>query len=429
MNKLLNKPFKAYTLFSLLILLISIPVYVLVVDQIWLRELDENNWLALEHLKKNINSRDYTDDDIANINEIWGELQPGFSIAKIKGPSLPQDSIYEVQRNNAFDGEDESDRFRGLRSSLILQGQAYQITIETNVEEADETLLAIALVTLLFFFVLIIGFILINRRLARKTWQPFYKTLVSLRNFDLSKDEALILDKSNIAEFQELNESLEQLVARNIKVYQQQKAFTENASHELQTPIALLKSKLDLLLQEKDLNPSLSTALNAIEAPLARLSRINKNLLLLAKVENQQYATKEEINLQAYLHSALSLFEDYINDKTLKVKLNLQENITLQAHSFLVETLVHNFLSNAIRHSVLGGELEIELSANTLWIRNSGKTSLDTKNLFERFASSSTEKVSSGLGLAIIKEVANTYHWQLNYQFSANQHVFTLCFD
>jgi len=428
MNKLLTKALKAYTLFSLLILVISVPVYVLVVDHIWLSELDENNWLSLEHLKNRIESREYSPAEVAQINEIWGELQPGFSISKINSSHFLADSVYEVQRKNVFDLDDGEDRFRGLRSYFELQGQAYQITIETNVEEADETLLAIAVVTLIFFIMLILGFILINRRIARQTWQPFHRTLQSLRKFDLSQGQALSLEKSNIEEFQELNQSLEDLVTKNIKVYQHQKAFTENASHELQTPIALLKSRLDLLLQEKALSPALSQILSSIEAPLARLSRINKNLLLLAKVENQQYAEMELIKINAYLHSALTLFDDYINDKELTIELKFETELTIQAHSFLVETLIHNLLSNAIRHSVSGAKLEVEISENTLLVKNTGAIALDTKHLFERFSTASTEKVSSGLGLAIIKEIVNKYQWQVGYKFAASKHVFFIHF-
>ena len=127
-------------------------------------------------------------------------------------------------RLNEYDTEDRKDRFRGLKSHLKMNEQWYEITIETNVEEADETLLAVAVVTFFFFVILIIGFILLNRRIAKRSWRPFYKTLRSLREFDLTKDGDLSFQETDIQEFNELNQSLQQLVKNNIAVYQQQKS-------------------------------------------------------------------------------------------------------------------------------------------------------------------------------------------------------------
>jgi prenyltransferase beta subunit len=137
MTKLLNRPLKAFTIYSLIILLISVPVYVLVVDYIWVSELDENNWLTLQHTKEKLKSRNFTEDDIEKINQIWGALQPGVSIIKKHATQHLQDSVYEVQRLNVYDTDDGEDRFRGLKSFIEINGLAYQITIETNVEESD----------------------------------------------------------------------------------------------------------------------------------------------------------------------------------------------------------------------------------------------------------------------------------------------------
>lgn len=428
MTKLLNRPLKAFALYSLIILLISVPVYVLVVDYIWVSELDENNWLTLQHTKKKLQSKSFTADEIEKINQIWGELQPGVSLTKANGSENLQDSIYEVVRHNAYDKDDEEDRFRGLKSYLEINGQTYQITIETNVEESDETLLAVAIVTFFFFVVLIIGFILLNRRIALKSWKPFYQTLQTLKSFDLSKDKQIRLEESPIFEFQELNDSLNRLVERNISSYQQQKSFTENASHELQTPIALLKSKLDLLLQEKGVTPKMSEMLNSIEAPLTRLSRINKNLLLLAKVENHQYEELEDVNIRSCIENSLELFEDYVADKQLELKTSLDENMVINASPFLLETLINNLLSNAIRHTKESGQISITLLNDQLVFTNSGVETLASEKLFKRFSIVAKEVVGSGLGLAIVKEITSRYHWNISYSFHDHKHTFSLTF-
>ena len=210
--------------------------------------------------------------------------------------------------------------------------------------------------------------------------------------------------------------------------YEQQKSFTENASHELQTPIALLKSKLDILLQHKDISPEISEILAGIEPPLSRLSRINKNLLVLAKVENRQYSENNPLDVQEYVLSAQSLFEDYINDKKLDVTLAIPANFKIMANPFLLETLLYNLFSNAIRHTPLSGKIYIELKGQTLSFSNSGKAPLDTTQLFKRFSRTSKDRVSSGLGLAIIKEVANKYNWSIEYYFDNDLHTFSIRF-
>ncbi|XOV91546.1 MAG: sensor histidine kinase [Bacteroidota bacterium] len=428
MTRLLNRPLKAFALYALIILLISIPVYVLVVNYIWTTELDENNWLTLQHTKSRLRSKKFTPSDIENINHIWGELQPGVSIVKAKNKVVFQDSVYEAIRPNEYDLDDGEDRFRGLKSFVEINGEPYILTIETNVEESDETFAAIAAVTLLFFIVLIVGFIFLNRIIAAKTWQPFYQTLKSLKSFELSRDQSLVLPSSNIHEFQELNQSLIQLVKKNIDAYQQQKSFTENASHELQTPIALLKSKLDLLIQQKNILPEISEILNSIDAPLSRLSRINKNLLVLAKVENHQYSEKEQIDLKGYLESAITLFEDYIDEKQLRLSNSIAQPIIINANSFLIETLIHNLLSNSIRHTLKDGQITVSYQEATLKISNSGKESLDKSKLFKRFSTTTKDKVSSGLGLAIIQEISNKYGWQVDYHFENRYHIFSISF-
>lgn len=428
MTKLLNKSLKAYVYYSLIILVVSIPVYVFVVDYIWITELDKNNWLTLQHIKDKLQSMDFSDTEIEYVNYILGELQPGVSIIKAENPRFFPDEVYEAIRANNYDPNDDSDRFRGLKSHIEINGEHYILFIETNIEEIDETLIGVAIVTFLFFVILITGFILLNRRIEAKTWKPFYQTLQSLHSFELSDEQQLDLPETDIQEFQKLNKSLNRLVKNNVDTYRQQKAFTENASHELQTPIALLKSKFDLLIQQKNIPPQISDILNSIEAPLSRLSRINKNLLVLAKVENQQYNQQEKLDVKELIEASLLLFDDYISNKGLSIYYDAGESITVVTNLFLLETLINNLLSNAIRHTDHNGSIQIKSENRTICISNSGNNTLDKSKLFKRFVTTSKTKVSSGLGLSIIKEIAIKYNWQVEYSFDNGMHTFSVSF-
>lgn len=428
MTRLLQKPLKAFAIYSLVILLVSIPVYFLVVDYIWISELDENNWLTLQHTRENLQKKSYSEEELEKISSIWGDLHPGVSLIKLNERPNFQDSVFEAIRPNLFDVDDGEDRFRGLISYMELNGDYYRISVETNVEESDETVFGIAAVTLIFFILLVGGFMILNRLIASKTWKPFYQTLEQLKAFNLSKDQTINFPNSDILEFQEMNQSLKSLVGKNVDVYRLQKSFTENASHELQTPIALLKSKLDILLQERDLSPETLGLLEDIQAPLSRLSRINKNLLVLAKVENLQLSESEELDVMEFVQISHVLFEDYLEEKDIQLNIENQNSISVVSNSFLLETLIHNLFSNAIRHSSKGSSINIKLHNRVLSFSNSGENPLDSNRLFERFSSSTKSKVSSGLGLAIVKEIVSQNGWEIRYRFRNGFHSFELTF-
>jgi len=428
MSKLLHKPFKAFTIYALIILACSIPVYYLVVDFIWLDELDEHNHIVKERIEYSFNNAQIEENELNSLLKNWGKLQPSTTLTP-SDLSVPKpDSTYTITKQNTYVEHNEIDRFRVLSSYISINGKLYHLQIETNIEEADETMLAIAIVTLLFFALLVIGFIFLNRRIAKQIWQPFRNTLKKLKSFDLTAQRAVSFDKTNIEEFEELNQSLQKLIDKNISVYSQQKTFIENASHELQTPLAVLKSKLDLLLQNKNITSEQAELLTAIDLPLSRITRINKNLLLLAKIENKQFAEVENIELTEVINETLELLSDYTTLKQISVDENFSEKLFLSCNKTLLEILVNNLLINAIVHNTEQGKIQISFSNKTLTISNTGKTALSNEKLFERFTISSSETANSGLGLAIVKEICNRYNWHIHYTFENNLHSFSVQF-
>ena len=428
MSKLLHKPFKAFTIYALIILACSIPVYYLVVDFIWLDELDEHNHIVKERIEYSFNNAQIEENELNSLLKNWGKLQPSTTLTP-SDLSVPKpDSTYTITKQNTYVEHNEIDRFRVLSSYISINGKLYHLQTETNIEEADETMLAIAIVTLLFFALLVIGFIFLNSRIAKQIWQPFRNTLKKLKSFDLTTQRAISFDKTNIEEFEELNQSLQKLIDKNISVYSQQKTFIENASHELQTPLAVLKSKLDLLLQNKNITSEQAELLTAIDLPLSRITRINKNLLLLAKIENKQFAEVENIELTEVINETLELLSDYTTLKQISVDENFSEKLFLSCNKTLLEILVNNLLINAIVHNTEQGKIQISFSNKTLTISNTGKTALSNEKLFERFTISSSETANSGLGLAIVKEICNRYNWHIHYTFENNLHSFSVQF-
>lgn len=426
MRKLLNRPLPYFALYALVLLACSIPVYYLVVDRIWLSELDEHNHIIKHRIESKLSETALNPQELEQMLSIWKVLEPGTTLELTENTIAPKDSLYTITRTTDFGGEMETDRFRGLLSYFEVNGQIYQLRTETNVEEADETLTAIAFVTVLFFVLLLLGFILLNRQISKHVWNPFYDTLQRLATFDLNRNPEIRFEKSDIEEFEQLNSELEKLILRSVSTYRQQKEFIENASHELQTPLAVLRSKLELLLQQEYLSEEQAELIAGISVPLSRVSRINKNLLLLAKIENQQFGDVENVSVLEVVNDSLELLEGHISEKHISVEKHVLEELQVNCNRTLLEMLINNLLVNAVVHSPANATIIIELEKKGFSIANSGKEALAPTKLFERFVRSSQSDQSSGLGLAIAKEICDRYQWSISYAFENGKHVFSI---
>lgn len=426
MKQLLNKPLRAFTSYAFVVLACSIPAYYFIMDYIWISELDEHNRIIAARTKHSLNSIGNNEQQIAQHVEFWNQLQPNTTLKPTS--SLKPDSIYNLYKQKPFTLDKDIDRFQGLVTYFNIHDKPYQLTVETNVEESHETILSITLVTLLFFVLLLFGFILINKKISAKLWQPFYDTLEKLQTFNLDEQKNIAFSTSDIAEFASLNEVLTKLIGANVSAYQHQKEFTENASHELQTPLAILQTKLELLLQNRALNKEQSQHIEEARRALTRATRINKNLLLLAKIENQQYTERQPLKLKEVVIENLDLFIDYAASKKICFVQQIEAEVAIEGNKHLVDILVANLLLNAVKHNVEGGDIHIHLSSTKLSIANTGQDSLDTKALFKRFGRVA-QTPGTGLGLAIVKEICVQHGWDIVYQFQDGQHCFLINFS
>lgn len=408
MTKLLNKPLKTFIVFTCLVLACSIPAYFYLIESIWIDELDDHNL----HLKEQIQTR-FNEPNTGELNkkiELWNQIQVSSQITPAS--DFRKDSVYISEREMIDNGVMEIERFRGLFSTISLNGKPYNVVIETNVEEVHETVFAISMITCLFIALLILGFILLNRRLSKRIWMPFTDTLEKLKHFDLNSAGVVNFANTDIQEFAELNETLVKLIDNNVRVYTQQKEFTQNASHELQTPLALLKTKIDLLIQDSSLTTQQRKIIESLDNSVSRMTRINKNLLLLVGIENKRYES-ESVNLSELIKSLVNNFADFVEDKGSAISMNLKDSINIQANESLVEILISNLLSNTVRHGVKNSGIAVTLDDKVLIISNEGKASLNEDNLFKRFISANAHNPGTGLGLAIVKEICDKYGWRV----------------
>ena len=404
MKPLLSKTTKPFIIYVLIILVISIPTYYLVVDAIWKHELDEHNDIVARKTASQINSLKLSEEKLIETIQLWNDVQPSTNIRKLEKNDNLKDSIFIVEKPHDFLHFEEIDRFRCLSKVIYLNQKPYRFNIETNIEETQETIFFISITTVFLFVLIVGGLLFLNRRLSKSVWKPFRETLDQLKTFSLNNQTKIEFSKTDVSEFDELNQSLTKLIEHNVSVYKTQKEFTENASHELQTPLAILKNKLDILLQNQDLTEKQYQIAEEMNRALSRSSRINKNLLLLAKIENNQFENSE-IHLDELLNQSMEILQEHFEQKNISVKTEISDNVKVNGNIGLTEVLINNLIINAIRHTSINGSISIKLNNSVFEVSNSGTEKLNSDLLFKRFSRFSKDNNGSGLGLAFVQEI------------------------
>lgn len=301
-----------------------------------------------------------------------------------------------------------------------------------HIDMEEDIIAGMMLQFVLIFVVLTLALFITLRFATKKLWLPFDNTLKKVEQFNLAQSEVPVFDDTDIQEFVLLNHSLKQLMMKDKETYRIQKEFTENASHELQTPLAIMRSKLDLLMQE-DLGEKEMNIVSDMCQMTMRLGHLNRSLLMLAKIENAQYAAKEDVNVGMVLSESLHLYEALLDGRMLQLEdLRKDKGRTLLANPVLLECLLKNLIVNAIRHSVPDGAVRVELLDECLAVGNmspDGKP-LPADMLFRRFGTNADMRhKGNGLGLAIVKAICDFHGWNVAYRFDERGwHLFVVGF-
>ena len=317
---------------------------------------------------------------------------------------------------------------RGLVTSVTVGDQYYKVLIIESEVETEDLIRLIFTITIGVILLLLLALLLINRLVLRRLWQPFYGILGELRSFNIADNREITKVDTSTDEFTELNVVVTNMAQKAKHDYKDLKIFTENASHELLTPIAVINSKLDTLIQTGNLNEKQSGLLNDLYSAVSRLNRLNQSLLLLVKIENKLLHEEKPINLKDLVEETITQLEEIFNDKSLTVSCSLEDK-QITGSRYLADILVSNLVNNAVRHNYRGGELIITLTAESLVVKNTGEDwPLDAQRIFTRFHKSSGSE-GSGLGLTISKQICNNFGFSLTYGFSNAYHTFTIGFD
>jgi two-component system OmpR family sensor kinase len=308
-------------------------------------------------------------------------------------------------------------------------GQRYRVTSRAAmVEPSDSYLTGLVLVFAWTFVFLLALVVILSELLSWRILRPFNATLRGIQQFHLSQQQPIDLRPSRTAEFNELNEFLVRMTARAQSDYQGLKEFSENASHELQTPIASIKAKIELLM-DSDLAEKQLLQLAAMHDELERLAKINHSLTLLAKLEHYELAPNTLADLSYLVSATETAFSDLAEMKGLRTTQHLASGVRVPLDEALAQLLLNNLFSNAIRHNLPGGELQIQLSATELLLANTGHApTVPVSELFGRFKKGNAALDSIGIGLAIVKRISELYGHQVAYTYADGWHTVRVTF-
>jgi signal transduction histidine kinase len=326
--------------------------------------------------------------------------------------------------------EKHKESYRELHFTINANKQFYEVTVSKSQTATEDLIQLIILVTVgMIALILITGF-LINRTILSRIWKPFYQTIDKVKHYHLSAQESLQLPHSEIDEFSLLNENITGMTERSQREYKNLKDFTGNAAHEMQTPLAVIRTKLDLLMQNEKLLADKDMPMQEIEQAVHKLSRLYASLLLLTKIENRQFALTEPIAIDKIIGDKLNDLSDLLESKFIQLHKALKP-VNIPFHQQLAEILIGNLLNNAIRYNIENGTLSVKLDDNTLTISNtSWLPALDEKKIFQRFyRHADTKQQGNGLGLSIVKQICDTAGFKLSYGYSNQQHSIKLVFE
>lgn len=417
MRTLADKNLRGFFIYTTLVVLCCAPLLFFLMRHFYAEDLDELIiFRSDEFISKRLPS--FSKEDIDH----WNKYNEDVAIVPYSDLYVFDKPVKEPFFNSA---EGYPVDYRVFYRKIVIEGKPFVLMSHIPMIENKDLLATMGSQYGLLFLALLVSLTILQRMMSKKLWKPFYDTLDKIEGFKLESGQKPDFEQTTTIEFSRLNEKLNGLMVDNITIYKQQKEFIENASHELQTPLAVFKSQLDILLQQPGLTQSNTEIIRSLYAVSARMTRLNKNLLFLARIDNAQLSNMEVVDFVKILHDQLMYLRELAESEGLTVHEETGNSLNLKANKLLVESLINNMVVNAIRHNVKEGTINIKVDKSGLKVSNTGVPyALDPNKIFRRFSRSSEEKKGNGLGLAIVQQICIMHGWEVSYNYENNLHIF-----
>ncbi|QNL49197.1 HAMP domain-containing histidine kinase [Olivibacter sp. SDN3] len=340
---------------------------------------------------------------------------------------IPEEKVNVLKQ--CYDAQNTDDECRiTVTSYYAINNHFYKVSSYNYVTQSRQIfngMLQTAIIKILITSLIVLATV---RLVSKKILSPFNQTLRNIQQFSIRKKQPLILTATNTIEFKELNQFLKRMTDKAINEYGLVKEFSENASHELQTPLAILRSKLELLT-ETTIQSNQALLIVDMQNAIEKLSRINHSLLLLTKLENQEFEVTHEIDFSQHVRELLSVYEDRISIKGITIDPQIEGSVYLKMNAALADMLYDNLLSNAIRHNINNGNIFLTVNSAGISISNTGPAPFcPTEELFQRFKKSNQCNNSIGLGLSIVKRICELNNFNISYVYQNGLHTLKVIF-
>lgn len=418
--KLLRRTVRNYIIYSALLMLVCTPLYYLAIRTLFVNEMEDE----LFHHKENFHA---TSVNLTTEKELklYQLINEEFSLKEATQWPIA-DSLYSYTIVDTTTGEQIP--FRALRTSAAVGNKRYELIIRESLMGNSQLILAIVGIQTALLMLMLLGFILINRKLSKAVWDPFYTILEKLKQYQIDKDINIELPKSFILEFRDLREAIIHLVNKSREAYLSQKEFTENASHELQTPLAVIRSKLELLMQTEEINQEQAELISDMLNATDRIARLNKNLLLLSKIENRQFIASQNVLLKELVTQTVEQYKPMAQNKSIGLSIKAESELIRDSNAILLDILFGNLISNAIKHSSEQSVVKVIIANDCITITNPGEPLKNPDKIFNRFNREAWSAQGNGLGLAIAKKICDVEALDISYHYENGEHNFKVKF-
>jgi signal transduction histidine kinase len=419
--KLLTRTSLSYIVISVVVFIISGLVFYNLLHNIFKRQLDE----TLNEEKLLVEQTINFSDSVPDFRLVFGHM---IDVTILNAPQKKTGFIRDTLMYDNDMGAFAS--FRHLfAENTSFRNKGYTINIYKPLRDSEKLIAEIVISLALVFISLLLLLVLFNYFITRRIWVPFYRILHNLSRYELNQATPIEIAETDIFEFRLLNEALEKMSKKIRHDYMILKEFNENAAHELQTPLAIIKSKLELLIQKENLDENQLRLISAVFESTTRMTKLNQGLLLISKIENNQFIETEEVNLAQLLDKTIAHFVEMIDHRNITVSKNYHHPAILKMNPTLAEIFITNLVSNAIRHNINHGSIDIHIQQDSFSIANTGQTmKTDPQDLFERFRKSGNYPDSVGLGLSIVQKIANLYQVKVEYLHHEGFHTLNISF-
>ena len=414
--KLLTKTNRFHLIFLLLLSPVMIAVDYYLIRYFVFTEVNE----ILEHESERIRYHIETEKELPHSRYIY-EAVPLENIDELTN-QFRDTLIFDAYANKSIP-------YRKYDFAVSIGDEKMKITLRHVLLEVNKLILWLFIGTAFILVFIVVGLFFMNQKISKWAWKPFYRNLSRLKNYDVTKKNVVQLEDSGISEFEALNQVISTLMSQVEKDFQNLKEFNENISHEMQTPLAIIRNKMVLLLESQKLDGKELQWVQAAYQEVNKLSKIGKSLTLISRIENQEFTRVNNVDIRATIDNILSNMEEIILFKKLEMTAKL-DLVKVKCDPILANILFTNLIKNAVQHNQKGGYIRMHLNEEKFEIENIGEVlKTETAHLFNRFQKGNTATETLGLGLAINQKICELYGFKLDYEHQEGVHKFSLLFN